>query len=84
MVEAAEEKPAELEAEEVVEEEPSKEEEEEKKMKFPHLKPDFLEKLEEVFAMFIEQDGEPDKVPASCLEKLLQWMDFNPTITECA
>ena len=54
MVEAAEEKPAELEAEEVVEEEPSKEEEEEKKMKFPHLKPDFLEKLEEVFAMFIE------------------------------
>ena len=80
MVEAAEEKPpAEAEAEEVVEDEPSKEEEEEKKLKFPNLKPEFIENLEEVFAMFIEADGEPDKIPSGSLEKLLQWNHFNPT-----
>ena len=85
MVEAAEEKPpAEAEAEEVVEDEPSKEEEEEKKLKFPNLKPEFIENLEEVFAMFIEADGEPDKIPSGSLEKLLQWNNFNPTQTECA
>ena len=72
MVEAAEEKPpAEIEAEEVVEEEPAKEEEEEKKMKFPNLNPEFIENLEEVFQMFIELEGEPDKIPVGSLEKLL-------------
>ena len=84
MVEAAEEKPpAEFEAEEVVEEEPTKEEEEEKKMKFPNLNPEFIENLEEVFPMFIEQEGEPDRIPVGSLEKLLQWLYFNPSLTEC-
>ena len=83
MVEAAEEKPpAEVEAEEVAEEEPSKEEEEEKKLKFDNLKPEFIENLEEVFQTFISPEGEPDKVPAESLEKLLQWVGFNPTLTE--
>ena len=83
MVEAAEEKPpAEAEAEEVAEEEPSKEEEEEKKLKFDNLKPEFIENLEEVFQTFINPEGEPDKIPGESLEKLLQWVGFNPTLTE--
>ena len=84
MVEAEEKPPAEVPAEneEVLDEEPTKEEEPEIKEKLDNLTPEFIENLEEVFNIFVQPDGDPDKIPIGSLVKLLQWVGFNPTDSE--
>ena len=81
MVEASEEKPTELvaENEEVLEEE-VKEEEPEVKEKLENLTPEFIENLEEVFGMFDENKEE--KIDTGSLCKVLNWVGFNPSNEE--
>ena len=84
MVEA-EEKPAEVVAEkeeDALGDEEAKDEEPELKEPITHLTPEFIENLEEVFGMF--REGDEDKMALGSLEKVLQWVGFNPCHSEIA